>query len=62
MTSPSPWKATYAGSASFVWEEVQKRPWFGAGYSSFWAIDPAIQPSLKSDEWFGTYAIIPDKY
>ena len=42
----------------FALEEIPKRPWLGAGYSSFWAINPAVQPSLKSDMWFGTYAII----
>ena len=47
---------------SFVLEEIAKRPWFGAGYSSFWAIDPAVQPSLKSDMWFGTYAIINEAH
>jgi O-antigen ligase len=43
---------------SFVVGEIQKRPWFGAGYSSFWSIDPAVQPSLKSDGWFGVDTII----
>jgi exopolysaccharide production protein ExoQ len=43
---------------SFVVDEIHKRPFLGAGYSSFWSIDPAIQPSLKSDQWFGVYAII----
>jgi exopolysaccharide production protein ExoQ len=47
---------------SFVVEEIDKRPWLGAGYNSFWAIDPAIQPSLKSDEWFGRYAIINEAH
>ncbi len=47
---------------SFVVGEIDKRPWLGAGYNSFWAIDPAIQPSLKSDEWFGTYAIINEAH
>ena len=46
----------------FVLEEIGKRPWFGVGYSSFWAINPAIQPSLKSDMWFGTYAIINEAH
>ena len=43
---------------SFVIDEIAKRPWFGAGYESFWAIDPGVQPSLKTDQWFGVYAII----
>ncbi len=34
----------------------------GAGYGSFWAIDPAVQPSLKTDDWFGTYAIINEAH
>ena len=45
---------------SFEIDEIWKRPWFGVGYSSFWAIDPAVQPSLKSDQWFGVYAIISE--
>ena len=47
---------------SFVLEEIAMRPWLGAGYSSFWAINPAMQPSLKSDMWFGTYAIINEAH
>lgn len=47
---------------TFVLGEIGKRPWLGAGYSSFWAIDPAVQPSLKSDMWFGTYAIINEAH
>ncbi len=46
----------------FVLGEIAKRPLLGAGYSSFWAINPAIQPSLKSDDWFGTYAIINEAH
>ena len=46
----------------FVLGEIAKRPWLGAGYSSFWAINPVVQPSLKSDEWFGTYAIINEAH
>jgi O-antigen ligase len=42
----------------FVIDEIGKRPWLGAGYESFWNIDPAVQPSLKSDQWFGVYTII----
>jgi exopolysaccharide production protein ExoQ len=45
---------------SFVIDEIAKRPWFGAGYASFWAIDPAVQPSLKSDGWFGVYVVISE--
>jgi exopolysaccharide production protein ExoQ len=47
---------------SFVIGEIKKRPWFGAGYSSFWAINPAVQPSLKTDQWFGVYAIINEAH
>jgi O-antigen ligase len=43
---------------SFLLDEISKRPLLGAGYGSFWGIDPAVQPSLKSDEWFGVYTII----
>ena len=53
--------ATFTGRTDlwqFVVDEIVKRPWFGAGYASFWSIDPAIQPSLKTDMWFGVYAII----
>jgi exopolysaccharide production protein ExoQ len=43
---------------SFVVGQIGERPWFGAGYSSFWSIDPAVQPSLKSDQWFGVNVMI----
>lgn len=43
---------------SFVLDEIAKRPWFGAGYASFWSIDPAVQPSLKVDGWFSVYVLI----
>ena len=46
----------------FVVDEIGKRPWLGSGYGSFWAINPAVQPSLKSDQWFGTYAIINEAH
>ena len=46
----------------FVLGEIKKRPMLGAGYGSFWAIDPSVQPSLKSDDWFGTYAIINEAH
>ena len=57
--------ATFTGRTdlwSFVMDEIAQRPWFGAGYSSFWAIDPAVQPSLKSDMWFGVYTIINESH
>jgi O-antigen ligase len=44
----------------FMVGEIAKRPWFGAGYSSFWGIDPRIQPSLQTDEWFSLYEIITE--
>jgi O-antigen ligase len=47
---------------NFVVEEIKKRPFFGAGYSSFWSINPAVQPSLKSDQWFGVDAIINEAH
>ncbi len=46
----------------FAVEEIAKRPWFGFGYSSFWAINAAVQPSLKSDMWFGLYAHINEAH
>lgn len=36
---------------NFMLDEIAKRPMLGAGYGSFWQIDPAIQPSLKTDGW-----------
>ena len=69
ITNTDPWLplkgATFTGRTdlwSFVIDEIGKRPWFGAGYSSFWAIDPAVQPSLKSDMWFGVYTIINEAH
>ncbi len=45
-----------------IWQlvisEIAKRPWLGAGYSSFWAIDPAVQPSLKSGPALGVFSMI----
>ncbi len=69
VTNADPWLpmrgVTFTGRTdlwSFVWDEFVKRPWTGAGYGSFWAIDPAVQPSLKSDMWFGVYAIINEAH
>lgn len=42
---------------SFMLDEIAKRPVFGAGYGSFWQIDPAIQPSLKLGNWITTATI-----
>ncbi len=36
----------------FVIGEALKSPWRGVGFSSFWDIDPQIQPSLKTGLWF----------
>lgn len=36
----------------FVIGEWRHHPWRGLGYGSFWDIDPMIQPSLQTDEWF----------
>jgi O-antigen ligase len=36
----------------FVLGQVALRPWKGAGFGSFWDINPMIQPSLKTDYWF----------
>jgi O-antigen ligase len=38
----------------FVFSEIMKRPFAGAGFASFWDIDPALQPSLQSGLWFAT--------
>ena len=32
-----------------VWAET---PWKGVGFGSLWDVDPAVQPSLQTDEWF----------
>ncbi|MDE1174019.1 MAG: O-antigen ligase family protein [Parvibaculaceae bacterium] len=37
---------------SYVLSEIAKHPWTGAGFGSFWDIDPALQPSLRSGLWF----------
>ena len=65
VTGIDPWLpmrgATFTGRTDlwqFVVDEWVKRPWLGAGYASFWSIDPSVQPSLKTDMWFGVYAII----
>lgn len=42
----------------FVITEIQKRPLIGAGFGSFWDIDPRVQPSLQSGLWFAQ----PDAY
>jgi len=47
---------------SFVVDEIAKRPWLGSGYSSFWGINPAVQPSLKTDMWFGVDVIITEAH
>ncbi|WP_025811431.1 O-antigen ligase family protein [Komagataeibacter kakiaceti] len=47
---------------SFMFQEIQKRPWFGAGFYSFWSIDPSVQPSLKTSMWFGSEAHINEAH
>lgn len=32
-----------------VWAD---HPWKGVGFGSLWDVDPAVQPSLQTDEWF----------
>ena len=32
-----------------VWAD---HPWKGIGFGSLWDVDPAVQPSLQTDEWF----------
>jgi O-antigen ligase len=36
----------------FVLSEVAQRPLKGAGFASFWDINPMVQPSLQTDLWF----------
>jgi O-antigen ligase len=38
----------------FMWDEIRQRPLTGYGFASFWAIDEAVQPSLKLGAWFGS--------
>jgi len=42
---------------SFVLGEIAKRPFTGAGFDSFWDVDPRVQPSLQGDLWFGSVDI-----
>lgn len=37
---------------SFALDEFAKHPWKGLGFASFWDVDPMIQPSLQTGEWF----------
>jgi len=37
---------------SFLIENIHQRPLLGSGFGSFWAIDPAVQPSLQTGLWF----------
>ena len=34
-----------------LWAE---HPWKGVGFGSLWDVDPAVQPSLQTDEWFAS--------
>jgi len=36
----------------FVFDQTSHRPLTGVGFGSFWDVDPTIQPSLQTDEWF----------
>ncbi len=36
----------------FVLAQSSAHPWGGAGFGSFWDIDPRVQPSLQTDLWF----------
>lgn len=47
---------------SFIIGEIRKHPWFGAGFCSFWSINPAVQPSLKTTMWFGSDAHINEAH
>ncbi len=38
---------------AFLIQNIHLRPWGGSGFGSFWAIDPAVQPSINSGLWFG---------
>ena len=42
----------------FSLNQWAQRPWTGLGFGSFWDIDPGVQPSLQTDEWFAK----PDAY
>lgn len=37
---------------AFVFTQIFKHPMIGAGFGSFWDIDPRLQPSLQSGLWF----------
>jgi len=37
---------------AFALDEFAKRPLTGLGFASFWDVDPKIQPSLQTGEWF----------
>jgi O-antigen ligase len=57
--------ATFTGRTdiwAFTVREIGKRPFFGAGFQSFWSIDPSVQPSLKTDAWFGSDTIINESH
>lgn len=58
-------KMTFTGRTdlwTFMLGEIQKHPWLGAGFSSFWAINPGVQPSLKTSMWFGSDALINEAH
>lgn len=39
---------------AFMVDEIAKRPFTGAGFGSFWDVDPHVQPSLQGELWFGS--------
>jgi O-antigen ligase len=36
----------------FALNQFAQRPLKGLGFASFWDVDPMVQPSLQTDEWF----------
>jgi O-antigen ligase len=36
----------------FALDQFARHPLKGLGFASFWDVDPKVQPSLQTDEWF----------
>lgn len=36
----------------FALDQFAQHPFKGLGFASFWDVDPKVQPSLQTDEWF----------
>ncbi len=36
----------------FALDQFSRQPLKGLGFASFWDVDPKVQPSLQTDEWF----------